>query len=98
MLVDKFSGKTKSDREVVARHYATWFVPNDKKIAPYSVRYKIEIKRDYYEKHRNKPDELRNCVIHELAHCKVPKTHGKDFKKVAKCLGADDNHARANWE
>lgn len=95
-LVDKFSmGKQRSD--TVARSYVLTHYPKDKTQPTRVVGHEIEIKRNYYKECRNDPRELKSCVSHELAHV-VVKTHGKKFAKVARKLGADENHTRAVWK
>jgi len=93
VLADTFSGK----KDVVARSYKIEFVPDDPKKPPVVVSREIALKRAYYNMHRTKPAELKNAVIHEIAHS-VSEKHDAKFRKAAKELGADKNHQKAVWE
>jgi|MudIll2142460700_1097286.scaffolds.fasta_scaffold1172300_2 hypothetical protein len=85
-------------RGVSARTYTWTFVPDDKKIKPYPVYYEIAFDKNYYRRYRNDPYELKQALLHEIAHISVPKKHGKQYKRIAKKLGTDENHQRATWD
>jgi hypothetical protein len=53
------------------------------------VGWEIRIDSDFYRKHHDRPDMLRQILCHELAHIPVPCiSHPARFARVAKSLGA----------
>lgn len=87
-----------SKYEVVARGYNEIFTPDDKKIKPIIVGHGVILDRKYYNQNKNNLYELKQAVLHELVHIKVPTSHGKRFKKIAIKLGIDKTHQKQYWE
>ena len=101
-LVDRIKNshinpKTKQP-DTVLRSYKYIFTPEDKRKKPYMKGYQIEISKRYYEKYKNRPKELKSAISHELAHVIVPIVHNARFRKVARRLGSDKTHLKANWD
>ena len=84
--------------DVVARHYTQTFIPTDKSLPTRVVGYEIALDRQYYQKNRSHPTELRQAVLHEICHCKNPKTHGKKFQRCARKIGVDEKHRKPYWD
>ena len=91
--IDPQTGKP----DTVIRSYTTKHFPYDKKKKPFVRFHSIEIRKDYYEKYKNHPTELKSAISHEVAHVVVPNSHNARFKQVAKKLGADKLHEEAYW-
>jgi hypothetical protein len=83
--------------DTVMRSYRTVHYPYDKKKKPFIRFHSIEIRKDYYERYKNHPTELKAAISHEVAHVVVPHGHNEKFKAVAKKLGADKVHEKAYW-
>ena len=84
--------------DTVMRSYVNKFYPNDKTKSPSTVSHEIAIRRDYYERYKNNPQEIKSGISHEVAHIVVPKGHNAKFQQVARKLGSDETHTRANWD
>lgn len=85
--------------KVVAKSFTNTFVPNDKKYKPRVIGYEIVIDRNFYVENKNNRNELKQAIIHELAHLRVGKKHGHNpvFKRTAKEMGADKTHQNQYW-
>jgi len=54
------------------------------------TRYGISINKKIYQAYKEKPNALRQLILHEIAHLYSYKTgcsHGKYFKEIAKKIG-----------
>jgi len=76
----------KLPKNTAARTFTYYSSVNPKRI----TRYGISINEKIYENYKEKPNALRQLILHEIAHLKSYKTgfsHGKHFREVAKQLG-----------
>ena len=88
----------KNTYHVAARGYINTFYPKDKRYAPYALNYGVYLDVAYAYRYRNDLPELKQAILHELAHLFGSKMkHDTQFKKVAKQLGVDMNHQRQKW-
>lgn len=84
---------------VVAKGYTNTFYPTDKQYKDQVLEHTVVLDRSYYAKYKNDPLELKQAVIHELAHLFGERQlHNSTFRKTARKLGADDNHLRRKWD
>ena len=101
-----------STYEVTMRNYWSYVTPTDKRKKPYLGFHTILINEKYYNENKTNREELEQGIIHELAHAKVTMedfntsgvdafmrvSHGADFKKAARELGADRLHQKQYWD
>jgi hypothetical protein len=92
-LVNRLHGH----KDTVARSYVIQFVPKDKAKSVVTIRREIELKRSYYNQNRSDPRELKQCVLHEVAHS-VSTRHDSRFRSAARKLGVDANHQKKSWK
>lgn len=60
---------------------------------PYVEQHEIAIDRDYYEKHKDDPYEMKQVILHELAHYKSNnRRHTQKYRISAFLLGVDADH------
>jgi hypothetical protein len=93
----------KSQDKKVAEPFHTNYHFADKRRKPKRLGYGIWINKDYYKMNKHDDHEMKQLVIHELAHLVSDKRSEKEgirhhhdavYKKVAKELGADKEHQK----
>jgi len=89
----------KAAYRVVARNYRDEFVPHDKSQPVIVTKHGVILDRNYYNENKNNPQEIKQAIIHELAHQAAGHAvHNEGFRKVAKTMGVDPNHQKPYWQ
>ena len=89
----------KDTYNVVARNYHETFTPHDKTKPVVITGRGVILDRQYYHDNRNNPQEIKQAIIHELAHQVTGHAvHNENFREAAKKLGADANHQKPYWQ